>query len=29
MASAVAPVLLAVGVSAVVFLVTWWLLGKL
>jgi hypothetical protein len=29
MTGAVLPVLLAVGVSACVFLVTWWLLGKL
>jgi hypothetical protein len=29
MVSAVVPVLIAVGVSAFVFLVTWWLLGKL
>ena len=29
MISAVLAVLLAIGVSACVFLVTWWLLGKL
>jgi hypothetical protein len=29
MSSAVLPVLLAVGVSVCVFLVAWWLVGKL
>jgi hypothetical protein len=29
MSGAVLPVLLAVGVSACVFLVVWWLVGKL